>query len=163
MIGKDVISDLWICNMKMTCSYSFVSACYFNMAENLCSIRAKPVDESAIAMDAQQCICLIATVFFLDQIKRFRFIPYIVFSHLICSFWLDFEWYFFFTEITMNNVGHGSQFIDTMWQVRFVRISINKRYVIIIMIKKIWREKHALGLFITWIKIWIFFFKGWKI
>lgn len=85
------------------------------------------------------------------------------FSHLICSFWLDFEWYFFFTEITMNNVGHGSQFIDTMWQVRFVRISINKRYVIIIMIKKIWREKHAYGLFITWIKIWIFFFKGWKI
>lgn len=43
---------------------------------------------------------------------------------------------FFFTEITMNNVGHGSQFIDTMWQVRFVWISINKWYVIIIMIKK---------------------------
>lgn len=70
---------------------------------------------------------------------------------------------FFFTEITMNNVGHGSQFIDTMWQVRFVRISINKWYVIIIMIKKIWREKHAYGLFIIWIKFWIFFFKGWKI
>lgn len=105
----------------------------------------------------------IATVFFLDQIKRFRFIPYIVFFTFDLFILIRLRVVFFFTEITMNNVGHGSQFIDTMWQVRFVRISINKWYVIIIMIKKIWREKHAYGLFIIWIKIWIFFPKGWKI
>lgn len=160
MIGKDVFSDLWICSMKMTCSYSFVSACYFNMAENLCSIRAKPVDESAIAMDAQQCICFIATVFFLDQIKRFRFIPYIGFVTFDLFILIRLRVVFFFTEITMNNVGHGSQFIDTMWQVRFVRISINKWYVIIIIKKNIWGEKHAHGLFTNWIKICFFLKDG---
>lgn len=144
----------------MTCSYSFVSACNFNMAENLCSIRAKPVDESAIAMDAQQCICFIATVFFLDQIKRFHYIPYIVFFTFDLFILIRLRVVFFFTEITMNNVGHGSQFIDTMWQVRFVRISINKWYVIIIIKKNIWGEKHAHGLFTNWIKICFFLKDG---
>lgn len=104
------------------------------------------VDESAIAMDAQQCICLIATVFFLDQIKRFRFIPYIGFVTFDLFILIRLRVVFFFTEITMNNVGHGSQFIDTMWQVRFVRISINKWYVIIIIKKKYLRGKTC-----TWI------------
>lgn len=84
------------------------------------------------------------------------------FSHLICSFWLDFEWYFFLTEITMNNVGHGSQFIDTMWQVRFVRISINKWYVIIIMIKKYEGKNMHMDYLLYELKF-EFFFKGWKI
>lgn len=162
MIGKDVFSDLWICSMKMTCSYSFVSACYFNMAENLCSIRAKPVDESAIAMDAQQCICLIATVFFLDQIKRFRFIPYIGFFTFDLFILIRLRVVFFSTEITMNNVGHGSQFIDTMWQVRFVRISINKWYIIIIMIKKYEGKNMHMDYLLYELKF-EFFFKGWKI
>lgn len=69
---------------------------------------------------------------------------------------------FFFTEITMNNVGHGSQFIDTMWQVRFVRISINKWYVIIIMIKKYEGKNMHMDYLLYELKF-EFFFKGWKI
>lgn len=84
------------------------------------------------------------------------------FSHLICSFWLDFEWYFFFTEITMNNVGHGSQFIDTMWQVRFVRISINKWYVIIIMIKKYEGKNMHMDYLLHELKFEFFFSKDGK-
>lgn len=69
---------------------------------------------------------------------------------------------FFFTEITMNNVGHGSQFIDTMWQVRFVRISINKWYIIIIMIKKYEGKNMHMDYLLYELKF-EFFFKGWKI
>lgn len=82
--------------------------------------------------------------------------------HRFFHIWLDFEWYFFFTEITMNNVGHGSQFIDTMWQVRFVRISINKWYVIIIMIKKYEGKNMHMDYLLYELKF-EFFFKGWKI